>query len=248
MKVKNLLKRIPRPAKAIFCAVCVVLLLIVYYIALGCPTTFRQEFRRAEKAHLVGPSTIVDMVEDTYTQFDKMIVGETEHGICFFGRYYQNYPYNAPRGEKHYLFSYVEKAGDLTIAAAPNVWGSVWTFQGFEQSIPVYLFTENADALRAELEISVSGEYERNDVTTQYEHTFRAEATRSESGIFRFWFSADTEKELAALYFLSNATGGSAYQGLTDKELETVFPTTVRLYGADGKLILEKQLEIHPQR
>lgn len=248
MKVKNLLDRIPRPAKAIFCAVCVILLAIMYYIALGCPTTFRQEFRRAEKAHMVGPSVIVDQMLVDYSDFDKMLVGETKDGICFFGRYYDHYPYRDLSAEKRYHFTYVEKTGDLTIVAAPNAWGHSWAFHGFERSLPVYLFTEQVRAARAELEITVRGSYSKFSITKHYEHTFQGEAARSDSGVFRFWFSADTDDGLAALNFLSTATGGSAYMNLSEDELATVFPATVRLYDVSGNLILERELKIQPKR
>lgn len=241
MKLKNFFNRIPRPLKACICAILVIVLAIAYYIALGCPTlTFQQEFRRAEKAHLVGPSTIVDTMNREYNEFDKMIVSETEEGICFFGRYYDHYPYSAPFAEKQYLFSYVEKTGDLTIAAAPNVWGPTWSFTNLPQQVPVYLFTEEQDAVRAEVEITVPG-----DLT---KHTFQADADRLDSGVFLFWFEADTENGLSALYFFSYSTGGHKHGWVSDEELAIVFPATVRLYDESENLIQETELEIRPQR
>ena len=111
---------IPRPVRAILCAVCAIALAIAYYIALGCPTlTDEQEFRRAEKIHLVGPSKIVDTLTSEYSEFDKMIVGETEYGICFFGKYtYTTGVYN--KDETDYRLFYAEKTGDLTLVPAPN--------------------------------------------------------------------------------------------------------------------------------
>ena len=52
---------LPRPLRACLWALLAVLVGIIYYIALGCPTlSIRQDFRRAEKVNLAGPSKIVD--------------------------------------------------------------------------------------------------------------------------------------------------------------------------------------------
>lgn len=246
MKLKNRLNRIPRPLKACVCAVLVILLAITYYIALGCPTiTFRQEFRRAEKAHLVGPSTIVDTMNGEYSEFDKMIVGETEEGICFFGRYYNSFPYNDPFDEKQYYFSYVKKTGDLTLAAAPNVWGDSWYFLGFVRYVPVYLFTNEPEGIRAETDITVTGTC-RDDSGEDlpFTQTFHSEADRSDEGFFRFALSADDEAGSAALNFLSCVTGRNVIRlnygyGLTS------ITATVRLYDTDGTQIQEKELTLY---
>lgn len=232
MKLKNLINRIPRPVRACIAGTLAIVLAIAYYIALGCPTlSFKQEFRRAEKVHLVGPSNIVDTIVVDYREFDKMIVGETEEGICFFGRYYHCYPYDEAFAEKLYYFSYVEKTGDITIAAAPNVWGLIWNDSA--QSVPVYLFVGAPEAVRAEITLHKA---------TNFNQSFHAEATRLDSGVFRFWLEAEGEG-LSALFTLSCITGGTPY-GLTYDILFTTIPATVKLYDADGALILEKELVI----
>ena len=117
MKIVRFFQGIPRPVKACFFAVFVGLVAIVYYIAIGCPTlSFRQEFRRAEKANLVGPSKIVDQLDNhDYNEYDNLIVGETEYGVCFFGR--RKYSVAGTRTKKIYLyqFNYREKTGDITV-------------------------------------------------------------------------------------------------------------------------------------
>lgn len=247
MKLKRLLNRIPRPVRAGFYTICVLVLAVCYYVALDCPTlTFRQEFRRAEKINLVGPSTIVDTLNDKYDEYDKMIVGETPCGICFFGRYYDSYPYDDSSEKKRYHFSYIEKTGDITIAAAPNVWGMFWEFHGFKQSLPVYLFVEEPNAVRAEIVVTVSGTYDQfagQTVEVGYKRTFKAEATRIRSGVFRFWFTANDTAGLAALRSFSGATGGNPNDA-RDEYLTAAYPTTVRLYDKNDNLILERELII----
>lgn len=248
MKLKNLFRRIPRPVKAIFCALCAIILAIAYYIALDCPTLFfRQEFRRAEKANLVGPSKIVDTMDDEYhREFDKMIVGETEYGICFFGRYGSSYSAGEHSGEWNYLFTYLEKTGDLTIAAAPNVWGPHWGFGVLEPSasIPVYVFTESSDAVKADITIRVLF-VEEEDIAegkAPYEEVFQAEAQRDENGFFRLWLFAETKNAVDALFTVSNIGGGNALGYPPDSNHEVI--ATVRLYDQNGNLTLEKEVTL----
>lgn len=246
MKLKNFLSRIPRSLKACVCTVLVVLLALTYYIALGCPTlSFRQEFRRAEKAHLVGPSKIIDTLNGEYIDFDKMIVGETEYGICFFGRYYNAFPYDNPFAEKQYLFSYVEKSGDVTIAAAPNVWGSTWALSGIMRYVPVYLFTDEPNSVRAEVEITVVGAYNNGTAKDRiFTEIFVGEAERSEEGFFRFGLSADDDSSLHALHYLSSKTGGFVFNERINESLQSI-TAVVRLYDANGALVQEKELTIY---
>ena len=55
MKLKNLFSRIPRPLRACICTVLAIVLLLSYYVMLGCPVfTMKQHFRRAEKEGFSG--------------------------------------------------------------------------------------------------------------------------------------------------------------------------------------------------
>lgn len=244
MKLKNILARIPRPLKACVCTALVILLAAAYYIALGCPTlTFEQEFRRAEKAHLVGPSQIVDRLDGTYRQFDKMIVGETESGVCFFGQFYSTS--NDPSSGVMYQFGYVEKTGDITVAAAPNFTGFFWQHSGI--SLPVYVFTDEAGAARAEIDVDVTGlrtySVDGKEITRGYEAHFSAEAYRNEHGVFRFFLDSSDEDGGYALYIFSNLANGSKEMN-QEAQLNTVIPVTVRLYDSGGALLIEKELTV----
>lgn len=248
MKLRNLLYRIPRPLKACLCALLVLMLAAVYYIALGCPTlSMRQEFRRAEKVHMVGPSEIVDTVNNVYSEFEKMIVGETEYGICFFGRYGSGRQGTTHRGQRHYSFFYHEKTGDITILPAPNSSAFEWTWYGFARALPVYVFTDEQEAVRAEIELTVTGEYtyyyhgypEIDPVQRTLNRTLQAEAPRDDTGMFRFWPEADDQPGLAALQYLSSAIGGNTTNVDRLESLSTI-QATVRLYDAQNTLIREE--------
>lgn len=243
MKLKKNLNRIPRPLKACLCAILVIVLAAAYYIALGCPTNFRQEFRRAEKSQLIGPSQIVDTLKNEYQEFENMIVGETEYGICFFGEYTYN---NGKQEKTEYCLSYQEKTGDLTVAVPPTTSTFNWSGHCFARSLPVYLFTDESEAVRAEIDLTVAGEYSyysdhsAESVKRPLMRTCQAEARRSDTGIFRFWFEADDQAGLAALQYLSNAIGGNAFEIVALLFTPSTIQATVRLYDAQDQLIREE--------
>lgn len=241
MKLKKPLSRIPRPVWACLCVILSIVLLLSYYVMLGCPMlTMKQHFRRAEKVHMVGPSKIVDVLdEQEYNEFVRMYVGESEHGVSFFGKYYNSHPYDNPFDEVLYYFYHTEKTGDMTLCVAPNVWGSTWGFYGFEQELPVYLFAENSNAARAELKITVKGSSSRN-AGEQFNAHFPANADRTEDGFFRFYLKADQADYLEALYMLSSAISGTASHGIWGKDYLTEISANIRLYDTDGKLISEE--------
>lgn len=244
-KVKELLSRIPRPVKALFFVLCALSVALLYYIAKDSPTlSFEQEFRRAEKANLVGPSRIIEVWDSQCSDFEQMIVGETDHGICFFGSYSTTVHYSSSfqREETLFTFSYREKTGDLTVLAAPTRSSPIFEEIGY--SLPVYIFDNYPQAMRAELELTVTGSNTRvvsgEKVTTNYSKRFAAKAERTGEGFFRFLLEAKTAPNTYALQMLSELSGNVMYGGGED----TVVPGTVRLYDAEGNLILEQEFEI----
>lgn len=245
MKRKSILRRIPRPVRAIINLVLAVALAVLYYISIGCPAlSFQQEFRRAERAHLIGRSKIVDTVTD-YRDYDKMIVGETEHGVCFFGVYDVTYGYSNGKNQTkpYYTFTYYEKTKDVTVAVAPNS-SLIWGMAG--ASLPIYIFDTHPEAVRAEIRTTVSGEgtyftIDGKKVTGPFTETFTAEAGRSGDGYFRFTLTDDDGKGSLALGLLSRVASG---EQLVSDERDTIIPFTVRLYDASGDLIMEKELTI----
>lgn len=247
MKKQKFSHRIPRPLAACISAVCVLALLLLGYIAIGCPTlTFRQEFRRAEKANLVGPSTIVDELDGTiYADFPNMYVGESDYGITFFGLSDVTLSNGRYFNKKQYIFSYQEKTGDITLAIAPNHSGVMWGDWGSYVDIvnlPVYVFTEHTDAARAEVTIRVNGAYTKTvngeKKTTEFSETFTAKASAIDDGIFRCFLQSKTDKQCHALYYLS--------RNVCDRypSPDVTITAMVWLYDEDGNIIVAQSVDI----
>jgi hypothetical protein len=169
-------------------------------------------------------------------------VGETEHGICFFGKYYTNTSERGLFAESKYLFNYIPKTGEITVAPAPNVYGTFWDMHG-AATLPVYVFTENKDAVRAEIRFTISSEHHNPDpdysYTIRYSVAMEAETFGSTNGIFRFLIKSDNNSQSDALSKLSSAIyNNSKSMPYTD----IAIPVTVRLYDANDVLIVEETI------
>lgn len=245
MKLKNLFYRIPRPVKACFFALLALFMAVVFYIALGCPATFRQEFRRAEKSQLVGPSQIVDTLGSDVCAFEKMLVGETEHGICFFGRYGSRITGDKHRGKRNYLFTYHEKTGPTTAVVAPEYSSLVWDGPGYD--LPVYIFTEHTQAIRAELDLRVdftlTDHTNSQSVVTSLSRNFKGEAILVEAGVLRYIATSEDTQGTYALFQLA-CLSSDLTASLYDIDI-TSATAAVRLYDDTGTLIAEETLQIH---
>jgi hypothetical protein len=246
---------IPRPLRACLWALLVIVLAILYYIALGCPTlTLRQELRRAEKIHLVGPSKIVDRIDiRQWYEFEKLLVGETEHGITFIGKFGSRRTGAKHSGERYYKFSYQEKTGDVTFAAPPIQYRGSGLYE-----LPVYVFTEHPDAVRAEISILVAGSrsytaLDGKKVVDPFGVTFEEEAERDKGGFFRFFLTAPNNQvddpfgqkndSAYALFCISSLCSGESNY---DNQSTMVIPITVTLYDAEGNEIVTRQLQLGP--
>lgn len=246
-KILTAWRSIPRKIRAMVNIGAVLLLAFLFYMSIGSPAfTTEQAFRRAEKIHMVGPSTIVDTLDwDDFAMFETLIVGETDYGVIFYGEYriyasdvWPQWPQTEVRKP---VFSYREKTGDLTVLAPPV---AAFGLSGFDYGtqLPVYLFDAYPDAVRAELEMTVTGTvsaYINGElVDTEFSHTFSEEATRLHPGYFRFDLRASGE----VLDYISHISNGSSlYRSLTDSEKYARIPVTVRLYDENDRLIMETE-------
>lgn len=249
-KLILLLKNIPRKVRIGVDIGLILLILFLFYLSIGAPAfSTEQAFRRAEKINMAGPGEIVDTLGwSDYPMFETLIVAETENGVEFYGEYRMGNSDAWPKGlniqYRTPLFTYREKTGDLTVAAAPvAVFGL--SLYDFETKLPVYVFDEYADAVRAEMELTVRGIYDTRingqDIYREFSQTFSAEAQRQGEGYFRFLLSGSGW----ILDYISHVSNGDGYHHvLTDSERGASIPVTVRLYDENDVLIMEKELFI----
>lgn len=228
-KLLKLWQRLPLKLRACANAALICLCILLIYIFLGSPSfTVRQAFRRAEKAELVGPSEILAHIRPDGTPYNHLILADDGDGVILYA--YDRWDPAATE------LLYIEKAGDLTIAAAPDD-----TFYPKENRavIPIVLFHEGTRAVRAELELTLTADYEGET----HQKTYQLQSEQTFDGCFLFSIEVHSQMPLGAegqlLFTLQTVTGNS----MADTR-DTVIPATVRLYDQDDDLIREETIQI----
>lgn len=240
-KIKRFWLNIPRKIRVCINLLVILFLLLTFYVSIGSPVfTLEQRFRRAEKAHLVGPGQIVGGL---YSQFTDLLVAETEHGVIFYGYWDQKYPL-----ENYEVFSYREKTGKLTFLAPPSL-GFSWAFDSFERTVPLYLFDDYPEAVRAEASVHAEGIHQVNDTKTPFDIRFEVSADRFSDGVFRFLLELESGfplRQAAAqlLTEISTTAESWPYANTSGFHKQPHADVTVRLYDEHDNLIVEEDLTL----
>ncbi len=245
-KLKSAWRSIPRPIRAVGNLICIVILCFAFYYLTGAPVlTMEQAFRRAEKANFVGPSEILYNSAVEANEYNHMIVAETDTGVITYVR-------DDTQKSVWDDFYYFPKTGEITVVAAPI--RATRAVFGIAIEEPIFVIDEYPAAVRAELELYITGSfsyYDDNgeDCTQPLNQRFSAEAWRyPEKGFFQFHLSTagvknDNKKKemdfaLDALAF--------AYSEFWSKARNTTITATVRLYDEDENLIVEQEQVLTP--
>lgn len=232
-------QRIPRPLRACLNLLSIGLLLVTFYVSVGAPTLReRLDFRRLERANLVGPSEILLEMEPEDYDYTHLILAETDAGVI---TYVSGYAWGSG-------FNYHEKTGDVTLVTAP--YGLVgWGGRSLRISLPVFVVDDHPEALRAEVDLDIVGAYAlSSEEESPLDHHYTLSARREQEGFFRFSI------DLPAHYFTEHGPDGYALDLLAKKFTNyfNVFrpvssadiTATVRLYDSAGQLIARRELTI----
>lgn len=236
IKYKSIWKRTPRKYRLPILWLVLAAVLLALYTFSGSPTvSIEQRFRRAEKAHLVGPAEILGSVEleTDIPSYQNMLIADDGEGILFFCYNYAADLYHFDQTE----LIYREKTGDVTVLSAP------FPNESREHtnvaSLPVFVFDNYPEAVRAELDLTLSVTYKGK----LFEKEYHLKAKRTQPRYFQFTLGCINPSGLGAEgYALQIFTLLSGYGGRAIPN--TSIPATVRLYDAQDKLISEESLEI----
>ena len=225
--LKTLWRRLPVKLRACVNLVSIGLCLVLIYIFLGSPAfTVEMAYRRAEKANLVGPGSILATLEPQGQAYSHLVLAQGDTGVMLYAWDRWN------RDQREFV--YIETDGPLTLAAAP---GQELLWLQTHATLPLYLFDDYPEAVRAELDLTLSGEYEGDWYTKTYPLTARREG----EGYFAFLLQTDSAQGFEGYYLtqLRNVTGNS-----TAATAQTVIHATVRLYDANETLLTDTTLQI----
>ncbi|MBQ9148860.1 MAG: hypothetical protein IJX69_04750 [Oscillospiraceae bacterium] len=229
-KLKQRWLRIPRKQRAVVHILMIVLLSFMLYILLGCPPlTAEQRFRRVEKANLVGPSMILG-TEDLSS--NRLIIAEEKDAVILY-----SYPAAYPEND---IFVYREKAGDVTVLAAPTN-DMIWYYDE-EAALDVIVFDDFPQATRAELDFTLAVTV--NNVP--FEKHYSLHAQRERDGYFLFSYTTEGNP-----YLTAEAPALEAFIAICgsngDTYIDFAVPVTVRLFDEQDTLIAERSLILRSQ-
>lgn len=233
-KLKAWWRAIPRPIHIVRNLVLAVILFALFYIFHGSPDmTVEQAYRRAEARNLVGPGEILGVLDvqisGGYTQ---LLLAETDEGViqyCFrqenLGFVFGPHTVSSYEGD----LIYREKQGPVSIMAATGQ----YSFSREELSLPIILFDDCPKAVRAEVELRLTGEYN----SSEYDYFYCLSSQRKSGGFFVFDLetTGGGEREAWAISQVSelySVHGGSG----------TAVPATVRLYDQNEEVIYDGEV------
>lgn len=230
-------RRIPRRVRIGRNLLLAVVLFSLFYIFAGCPDmTAEQGYQRALRRRLLGPGEVVGVLNvDVNGGYDRLLLGETEEGVTLYCYRHENLGFLKGRTFSSWegTLVYREKGETVTAMAAPGV--DCTTYQE-EIHVPVILFDKCPKAVRAELDVCLTGTYNSQN----YEFAYSLESKRKAGGYFAFDLAAQGNKQaywtegfaieqLSRLYW---DTGGRANE----------YPAVVRLYDRNDALIYKETL------
>lgn len=225
-------RKLPRSLQICINLLGITACLLALYTYVGAPTfSVEKDFRRTEKSNMIGPSEILTTVnlESGFDSYRKMIIADDGDGIVF-------YCYDHVEFEEPSLI-YREKTGDITVLGAPYPIDA--RTRMIKSQFPIYVFDNYPDAVRAELDVTLSAEY----FGESFEKTYSLTANRVNDGYFQFILGVTNRRGLGIEgYAIQLFALISGYEGKYYRDM--AIPVTVRLYNDSGKLLCERSLEV----
>lgn len=203
----------------------VCLLLFVLWFLNGCPIRLLMPaFRMAEKAQMVGPSTVLGVEDVEFLYYNKLVVADNGDSVVLYG-------FNRDENWHNALICY-EKTGSLTVLPGPISIRETIFEESDEFLLPIVLFDKYPEAAHAQISFTLR----YLDKST---FCYELEASRTNPGYFLFQLPYNnperTSDEAIALNNFAEASGPYGMGKLT-------VPISVRLYSEDGTLLYEEEV------
>ena len=220
-------KQISRKLRFFLDALLTLILLLAVFTAVSSTMTYREDtrFRRAEKADLAGPSKIIDRIdvaeEWTNVGYDRMLIGDDGEEILFYvyGR--------ASAGSG--VLRRREKTDGILLTPLYNVSEISSSVRRREAILPLFLFADDSQAVRAEVEIRLSDTY-KLDLTQVRGKTGAGEDFRENFFLFQIPMPV-SRGSTQAMLLQDLADTNQDYPGSAE------FPAVIRLYDSGGNLL-----------
>ena len=213
-KLKLFLRNLPKKAKIAANLLLSMLLLIWVYLLLGSPATPETLYRRAERANLIGPGTILTFPELSGTVYEQFVLAETPEGAIV-------YSWDRDNRQQSQLVYRQKNQGIAILSLNEKAYAGVPP-----QPLPIFVFDCFEDAVRAELSLSVQDSQTDSGIL---------HAQRENRGFFQFKLPlqglSEGRQELAALL--------QRLSGNTMADTTQCIAATVRFYDREDVLLAE---------
>ena len=232
-RLKNRWNSLSRPVKVLLMLLLLFFAALITYLFIDSPPLSpRMNFRRIEKASLLGPSEILGeltLQDPYYDREDTYIIAQTQNTDILYS--HSRYSMYDP-GSYIYDSGIFQTYAKTELPALYVIRASSYYRYIPERTRPMslILFDRNPQAVRGEIEFSVT-EYEDGQ---PYTFRFSESALREYDQFFHFTITPEeTLEEMALLSFA---------QDCREYDPDHKPTVTVRLYGQDGVLITETEI------
>ena len=231
--IQRFFDRIPRRLRIAVDLALAMALLLAGYIAAGCPAFGDEnEFRRAEKAGMVGPSTLLDWVAVQRgwpsVGYDRILIGDDGDAILF-------YTYTVGRGTSSLEGRLLrrEKTEGLLLTPLPCVSANLWQST---EVLPLFLFADDPNAVKATVRLQLTPE----ETVTLTQARRASEGDESNLPGFFYFQLPVTAANRETLESLMSCASTFADYGED-------FPAAILLYDAGDRLIARRDYVIRPR-
>ena len=226
--IRRFFDRIPRPLRFAFDLMLILALLVAWYVSAGCPALGGKtaEFRRAEKAGMVGPSKILCWVpvQSNWPSvgYERLLLADDGDAVLFYACDTERY--SVSRGTLYRR----EKTDRLLLTTLPAVAPRLPKIE--YPAVPLFLFADDSAALRAEVDLRYpSG---KTETLTAARVVLGEGDRRAETRFFVFKLPVTAANRDTAEALM--------YCGTRSADLGGQHPAVIRLYDADDRLLLER--------
>lgn len=229
-KLRRIWNTLPKLPRFLLNLLVIAILIFAMYTFLSAPPfTTEIQYRRVEKANLIGPAEILGMESVDFSDYDRILVADDGAGAILYAE-------STERLCEPELI-YREKTGSITILTAPDP--APYSITDTMRYATIFAFDDCPEAVRAELTLTLKADY-RGEA---FEKTYTLESDRTNTGYFKFLLRCMNLEGLGAesyaIQILSSITG---YVGRY--HMDTVLPATVRLYDSNDQLICEENISL----
>ena len=207
------------------------LIFAIYTFISAPPFTSEIQYRRVEKANMIGPAEILGIESVSYSGYDRILLAYDGMGAILYAE-------STDRLHEPELI-YREKSGNVTILMAPDP--AAYNVTDTMRTATLFAFDNCPEATRAELTITLKTDY-RGEA---FEKTYTMESRRTNPGYFRFHLNCTNPGGLGAESFaLSVLSSIAGYVGRY--HMDTVLPASIRFYDNQGQLLGEEHISLRP--